>query len=218
MDFVEIPTVEKYTPTIVDDDQFKQVVEKIKGTYLEAVVILCAGLGLRLGEALGLQLKYIDLENSIIYIRYQLKRKKGGQPILTDKLKTGPSRRDISIPPDVVNFLKDYIKNLENHKKMFKEYTGLDYNDNDMLICKDDGSFKPHTTVERNWRELFEDNKAPFRIHDLRHYNAILMLKNGVPDKVARDRLGHTTLQMTDRYQHTTREIDQENAKKIKLF
>lgn len=218
MDFVEIPTVEKYTPTIVDDDQFKQVVEKIKGTYLEAVVILCAGLGLRLGEALGLQLKYIDLENSIIYIRHQLKRKKGGQPILTDKLKTVPSRRDISIPPDVVNFLKDYIKNLENHKKMFKEYTGLDYNDNDMLICKDDGSFKPHTTVERNWRELFEDNKAPFRIHDLRHYNAILMLKNGVPDKVARDRLGHTTLQMTDRYQHTTREIDQENAKKIKLF
>ncbi|MBQ8298628.1 MAG: site-specific integrase [Clostridia bacterium] len=219
MDFVEMPAVEKYTPTIVDDDQFKHVVEKIKGTYLEALVIICAGLGLRLGEALGIQIhKCINFDTNILRVQQQLKRKKGGHPILTAKLKTDSSRRDISLPPDVSSFLKDYIEKLEVQKKMYEEYTGQPYHDNDLLICKDNGDPKPHTTVERNWRELFEDNKAPFRIHDLRHYNAILMLKNGVPDKVARDRLGHTTLQMTDRYQHTTKEIDQENAKKIKLF
>lgn len=98
--------------------------------------------------------------------------------------------------------------------------TGEKYNNNDMLICKDNGDFMPKTTIRRYWNTLQKNLNLTkhYRIHDLRHYNAILMLQNGVSDKIARDRLGHTTVQMTDRYQHTTKALDKTNADKIKIF
>ena len=218
MDFVDAPTSEKYVPHVIEDDEYIELIKQIKDTYLECLTVVCSGLGLRIGEALGIQKKKcIDFENNILHVNQQLKRKKGGPPVIVQKLKNDSSKRDIAMPPDVTNYLLSYIEKQEKNIKIYEEYTGEPYHDNDLLICKDNGDPKPHTTVQRNWRELFPDNKAKFRIHDLRHFNAILMLRNNVPDKVARDRLGHKDVQMTDRYQHTTRSIDAENAIKIIL-
>ncbi len=43
-----------------------------------------------------------------------------------------------------------------------------------------------------------------FRFHDLRHFNASLMLSEGIPDKYAVERMGHsTTAILKSVYQHT---------------
>ena len=41
-----------------------------------------------------------------------------------------------------------------------------------------------------------------FRIHDLRHTAAAWLVTSGVPPIEVRDLLGHTTIQMTERYAH----------------
>ena len=44
-----------------------------------------------------------------------------------------------------------------------------------------------------------------FRLHDLRHTHATLMLKQGVHPKVVQERLGHSTISITlDTYSHVT--------------
>jgi len=49
------------------------------------------------------------------------------------------------------------------------------------------------------------------RFHDLRHFNAIIMLKYGVPDKVASGRLGHSQVQTTrEIYQHVLPDMDRQ--------
>jgi integrase len=40
------------------------------------------------------------------------------------------------------------------------------------------------------------------RFHDLRHFNATMMLKKGITDKEAAERLGHSDINMTKKYQH----------------
>ncbi|MBB2181448.1 tyrosine-type recombinase/integrase [Lachnospiraceae bacterium MD1] len=54
------------------------------------------------------------------------------------------------------------------------------------------------------------------RLHDLRHYNAIIMLRSGIPDKVAAERLGHTNVQtLREVYQHVLKDMDEAAAKMI---
>ena len=61
------------------------------------------------------------------------------------------------------------------------------------------------------------DNNLPdIRIHDLRHTNASLMLKQGVSMKVASERLGHSKIGITmDLYSHIYEEQQREAASKI---
>ncbi len=54
------------------------------------------------------------------------------------------------------------------------------------------------------------------RLHDLRHYNASIMLALGVPDKYAMERMGHSTADMLKRvYQHVMGDKSDEVSKSI---
>lgn len=53
------------------------------------------------------------------------------------------------------------------------------------------------------------NNLEHIRFHDLRHFNATIMLKHNIPVKVASKRLGHSTTAITqDIYQHVIDGID----------
>ena len=58
--------------------------------------------------------------------------------------------------------------------------------------------------VKRSLDVLLEDAEMPhFRVHDIRHFAASLMLAQGVPLKVVSDILGHSQISTTaDLYTH----------------
>ena len=58
-----------------------------------------------------------------------------------------------------------------------------------------------------------------FRFHDLRHYNASVMLAKNVPDKYAMKQLGHATTNMLQNvYQHLIKDKEAEVAATLNSF
>lgn len=54
------------------------------------------------------------------------------------------------------------------------------------------------------------------RLHDLRHYNAVIMMKYGISDKVAAERLGHSDVAtLRNVYQHVLEDMDEKAADEI---
>jgi len=65
--------------------------------------------------------------------------------------------------------------------------------------------------VLRSLKALLERAKLPgtFRVHDLRHTNATLLLEAGVNPRVVADRLGHAQVSITlDTYSHVTPNLE----------
>lgn len=61
--------------------------------------------------------------------------------------------------------------------------------------------------------------QVKYRFHDLRHYNASIMLALGVPDKYAMERMGHSTNNMLKSvYQHTMLSKQQEISSQLNKF
>ena len=65
----------------------------------------------------------------------------------------------------------------------------------------------PNQITEAFSKALQELGLRHFRFHDLRHYNASVMLSLNIPDKYAMERMGHATNNMLKTvYQHTMQE------------
>ena len=59
-------------------------------------------------------------------------------------------------------------------------------------------------------------NMPHIRLHDLRHFNATMMMNNGVPDKVAAERLGHSDTTMLHKiYQHVQVGMDKKASETL---
>ncbi|WP_454696695.1 tyrosine-type recombinase/integrase [Achromobacter aegrifaciens] len=62
---------------------------------------------------------------------------------------------------------------------------------------------RPLSTIQKGFRSLcVKANIEDFRIHDLRHTCASWLVMAGVPLLVVRDLLGHSSIEMTERYAH----------------
>lgn len=68
-----------------------------------------------------------------------------------------------------------------------------------------------------HFKELLVKHGLPhIRFHDLRHFNAVIMMRYGIPDKVAASRLGHSNTQtLRGVYQHVLVDMDEDAANKI---
>jgi integrase len=181
---VPTPTYTKFTPKILETENFFKLIDAVKGTYDEVYIILAGGLGMRRGEVIGLRWEDIDFKKGTITISQSITR--FTKEVIKEP-KNASSFRTIAMPKYVSDTLEEYKKS-----QKVVQFKGR--------ICD---KFKPQS-YSKHFRVLLEKNGLPpVRYHDLRHFNAIIMMMKGVPDKVAADILGHaqvTTLRKT--YQH----------------
>ena len=56
------------------------------------------------------------------------------------------------------------------------------------------------------------------RTHDLRHANATMLLKNGVDVHEVKERLGHSSIQTTERYLHRVQHLKSKAAEAVSEF
>ena len=190
------PVHERYEGSVYTTEQFQELMRAVKDTIDEICIILAGCLGLRRGEVLGLKWENIDYKEMVIKIR-QTKVRTKEHGIIEKSPKNAKSIRDITVNKLTIDALKRWRK-----KNVDSVYVINEFNPN---------------TYSGHFKLLLEKNSLPpTRFHALRHFSATYMLKEGVPDKVASERLGHSTVATTrEIYQHVLKEMDKEAATKL---
>ncbi len=178
-------------------------VAKQKGQSPYIAILLAISTGMRLGEVFGLKWECLDLKKGIVYVRRALitsHKISGGEWF--QEPKTAKSRRQIPLPAEVTQELRQYQKWQEEHKQQL----GDKYEDNQLVIANTFG--RPANTsnfTTRYFKKLLVDAgiDRSVKFHDLRHTHATLLLLEGIHPKVVQERLGHSTVTMTlDTYSH----------------
>ena len=139
--------------------------------------------GIRVGELLALTAGDFDFKNNMLTINKSYQRLHGEDVITTPK--TEKSNRTIKMPQFLCDEMQEYLK-------MFYSPNNSD------RIFPISKSYLHH--------EMDRGSKAAgvkrIRIHDLRHSHVSLLINQGYQAAAIADRVGHETVEITDRYTH----------------
>ena len=145
----------------------------IRNRALIAVLWRC---GLRVGEALALEPRDVDLEAGTVRVRHG----------------KGDRSRTVGVDDGTQALLARWLDRRQR----------LGVNGRRRLFCKLDGGPLAQSYVRHLLRRLAEKQGIERRVHPhaLRHSYAAELAREGVPMNVLRDALGHSRLATTDRY------------------
>ncbi|MFN0090314.1 MAG: tyrosine-type recombinase/integrase [Acidimicrobiales bacterium] len=182
------PAHGQITPLLVE--QVHRIVEHTPVRY-QALMVLCAGCGLRQGEALGLTVDRVDFLRRTVRIDRQMLTPARGTPRFGPP-KTPASVRTVPLPRIVGD-------RMAAHLTVFGE--GPDR----LLFTSAAGA-----PLRRNWtggmmRRTVAAAGLPATVtmHDLRHFYASLLIAEGQSVKVVQNRLGHrSAVETLDVYGH----------------
>jgi integrase len=192
------PRTERYEISPITPEQAKAFLKAVEGSRLEAFFTVALTLGLRRGEALGLRWSDIDFDAQTLRISQQLQRQQGKLQFSEPKTKT--SRRILDLPGILVAKLKEHRpRQLEDKLK-----AGPHWQEMRLVFATRVGTPIDPRGVKRSLDALLKTAKLPhYRVHDLRHFAASLMLAQGIQLKVVSDILGHSQISTTaDLYTH----------------
>ena len=154
----------------LDARQIKALLKAAEGTDLQALWVLLATTGLRIGEALALRWDDLDLEARILRVNRTVFRNVVSQP------KTKRSRRTIKLSELAIGAIRQHPRTA------------------DLVFCTGSGKpINPGNLRNRSWKRLLgcAGLSQSTRLHDIRHSTATLLLSRGVPIKVVSEMLGH---------------------------
>lgn len=156
------------------EDAADRIREAVRDTFLETLVELLLGSGLRLGEALGLDQG--DVQGNVVMVRRSKTRKRA---VVVSEDAAEALRRHIS--SEVVRGANEPVFLGPRTGRRLRESSALHF-------------FQ---------RRLAEEGLPKMRLHDLRHGVASLMVAKGTHMRVVSEQLGHSNPAFTARvYAH----------------
>lgn len=201
-DDLTLPKLEHYQPEVYSMEEVETLLQCARNTalYLPLMIEIC--LGLRRGELLALRWHHVDFQTGCLTVEENLVTV--NNQTITKAPKTQSGRREIQIPGTLLRLLKD--TKAERHAGQ-----------SDYIVCQEDGSPYKSDSFSMKFRRFLKANDLKhIRFHDLRHINATIMLSLGISPKVAQERLGHSSYQITmDIYSHVLKKVEQEAADKL---
>lgn len=191
----KLPGKIKTQISIPTDDQIMAAIHSAPG-YMPLIIQIAATLGLRRAEICALT--WGDISDGCISITKALAKGDDNQWVVKSP-KSYSGMRTIPIPDALSASI------------LAKRPAEYDPDDRIFPITPD--------YITKRWCILCKDLGFSCRFHDLRHYNASIMLSLGVPDKYAMQRMGHATTNMLKTtYQHLISAKEQEEAAKIDSY
>lgn len=164
-------------------------IERLIAATAEAwqpLVTLIATTGLRWGEAAGLKVKYVDLLDGALWVRETINETGG---VIEDETpKSDASVRRVSLPSRAVDALLPLVAGKAGDELVFTTATGL--------------PIRHRNFYYRVWGKAVEKAGLTERKptpHDLRHSHAAILIARGVPLSAIKERLGHDSIDTTDR-------------------
>jgi integrase len=217
------PKAEKYQPRPLDPDQLAAFLREAEKDRLHALYVLAVDTGARPGELFALTWPDIDFDRRMVRINKSLEEKAGH--LRVKETKTKKSRRSVEVSPETLAVLHEHRKRqLSAGFAAGPVFTDTEggylrigniWRDSFAPICKRAGlpvcEKKPKPKKRKAQATTDQAAAAPpavtvdkpkvrgsgFRLYDLRHTCATLLLLAEVPAKVVSERLGHSTVTLT---------------------
>lgn len=220
----KIPKVIRKEIKPLTNDQVKSFIEELGKEQYSSLYKFIVFTGVRKAEALGLTWDAVNLSTGDANINKQLiKRTKADGGYTFDTLKNYKSRI-LSLPPYVVEVLKQRKAEQEEDRKKYTEVwegykTKKDQETALVFTTKEGKPINPKVAYLHYKKIVTRLGLDESRVHDLRHTYAVLALQNGDNIKVVQDNLGHATASFTlDIYGHSTDQMKIESASKMENF
>lgn len=208
-DLVAPPRGQRRQMSCLSPDQARTLLATASGDRLEAVYALAVTTGMRRGEILALQWKYVDLETGSLQVVGTLQRTREGLSIAEPK--TDRSRRQVALSATAAQALRKHRAAQASQRLLL----GAAWQDLDLVFTNDiGGPMEPANLIRRSFQPLLKRaGLPPIRFHDLRHTAATLMLSQGVHPKIVSEMLGHSQINITlDLYSHVTPTLQRQAA------
>jgi integrase len=180
-----------------------QVASK-EGDRFEALYVVALHCGLREGELLGLKWGDVDLSAGSLAVRRTLSETRTGHKFELPKNSKGRSGK---LSQGAIEALKSH-RARQNEERL---KTGTMWQDNDLVFPTTIGTTMSGTNLTgRHFKPLLKRAGLPaFRLHDLRHTCATILLMAGKHPKFVQELLGHASISITlDTYSHVIEGMD----------
>ena len=170
--------------------------------------------GMRPEEYLALKWSDVDLQKGAATVQRTLIWRKGGEWYFGEP-KTARSRRTVHFPASVLSAL------LEHKRRQAAERlkAGASYQSNEFVFAMSNGRPVLLRTLDRlHFKPTLKRAKLSesFRLYDLRHSCATLLLSANEHPKVVSERLGHASITLTlDTYSHVLPSMQQAASEKL---
>lgn len=188
-DKVTLPKGEVFKGSFLSIEQGNILLDSVKGTPMETVVVMGMMYGLRRSEIAGLKWNAIDLDNNTLTVCHTVTRFK--TQIARDGTKNKSSNRVLALNPGV----KTYLTKIYAQQQQDKSLLGAAYQDTPYVCRWPDGHPLSCDYLTKGFKKILAKNGLPaIRLHDLRHSCASFMLKMGCSMKEVADWLGHSDI------------------------
>jgi integrase len=178
-----LPRAERQSIRAMTDNDAERILDAVKDDSLEALYVLLLGVGLRAGEAVGLDWRDVDFERETVFIRQG---------------KTRASTRTVPLPDFVLGALRAHRARAVRIGPAEPVFVGERRAER---LRVDVAGHRLQALLERA-------GLPRMRVHDFRHGTATLLLARGVPMRDIADLLGHATPSVTANvYAHVTEEM-----------
>ncbi len=187
---VPLPRVEREPVEALTEERAQQVVDVVQGSLIDNLVVLLLGSGMRVGEALGLDWRDVDLEQGFVIVR-RSKSQVRAVPVSDDAVEAlrAEMGKTARYGPDEPVFLG------ERRSRKTRQIERL----------------RPDTVTHLFPRLLEQAGLPRMRIHDLRHGVATLLVARGAHMRVIAEPLGHRNPSLTAKtYAHVVPESQRE--------
>ncbi len=226
-------------PRLSDDEiepytvaEVQRLLVTVAGRRNRARWALALALGLRQGEALGLQWADVDLDKCKLRIRRGRLRPKYGhgcggtcgrqhagycpdrKKVRADTAdtKSRAGRRTIGLPAELGELLRQHRQEQDEERRRARQ---LWHDEGWVFATPTGGPLSPNTDYHEWKRLLSEAGLRDGRLHDARHTAATVLLILGVPERAVMGLMGWSSTSMAVRYQHITDQVRQDIAKQL---
>ena len=204
-DRVEPPRQVPHEAHFYGPEELRRLCALAEGTWLELIVKLAAGLGLRREEICGLRWPSVDLQQRVVFIREA--RTAAGARIIQKETKTKASTRTLYLSDEIYRLLvREQQRQQEDCLRL-----GRDWDGEGMVVLDSRGAPCSPNAVSLAFTRFIQKNGLPkITLHGLRHTFATVASAQGANLFDIGKALGHSTPATTGRiYTHL---LDQTHA------
>ena len=207
------PQIEAEEVVVLDGEQIKSLVERLRGRAMYPRVITALFTGVRRGELLALRWHDVDLDGKepSLRVREAIEETKAGLRFKTPK--TENSVREISLPDIVAEALREH-RQKQREQRVALGLGKLD--ETALLFPRLNGEPQSPRAFSKEWSDVAASIELPVTFHALRHTHASHLIDAGIDVVKISRRLGHASVDITLRvYAHLFRKRDDKSSAAI---